>query len=63
MGLGTTTAGAQFEHVTFEILNRHPSGDTKEAVGYTILRFRGEVQGEDLNLNTQEGGVPYTILL
>lgn len=47
-GLGTVS-GAQLEHVTCVMPHRHLTADAKRAAGYTLLRFRGEVQAEDVN--------------
>lgn len=75
MGVEVEQAWRQYqelrlEHYMFEMPKRHPSGDGKWAVGYTILRFSEEVQSGDRNsvqrrlvsvgqvydLNTQDWG-------
>lgn len=42
-----------FELVTFETPERFPSGDTKEAVGFTRLELRSEVS---LEIHIQKSG-------
>lgn len=52
--MGQTIPGAQFEHVTSEMPNRHPSGNAKQTVGCMILRFGAAIQAGNINFISKE---------